>query len=68
MLPYMTLNKNLHSLHQNWIQFYCHSLQIHFIAIYPSPVYQMLGLLFWRAFCLPSKLTTETMALMEGTN
>ena len=39
---YDCLSKNLHSLHQNCIQFYCHSLQTHTVAIYPSPVYQVL--------------------------
>ena len=35
------LSKNLYCSYQNWIQFYCHSLQT--LIIHPSPVYQVLN-------------------------
>ena len=57
--------QNAHSLHQISIQFYCHSLQIHLISMYLSPVYQMLNVTqlvgFYKAFCWPSKDTTLPM-------
>ena len=31
-------SKSPHSLHQNWIQFYCHSLQAHLISIHPQGI------------------------------
>ena len=60
------LSKNLHSLYQNSIQFYCHSLQI---SIHPQCIkcQMFTGLLFRRAFCLTSKDTTGTMSPTKGT-
>ena len=64
------LSKNPHSSHQNWIQFYCHSLQAHSISIHPQCIkcWMLTGLLFWRAFYQPSKVTAGTMAPIEGAN
>ena len=60
------LSKNPHSLHQNWIQFYCYSLQAHSISIHPQCIkcWMLTGLLFSRAFCQPSKVMAETMGPM----
>ena len=64
------LSQNPPCSHQNWIQFYCHSLQTHSISIHPLCIKcQMLtGLLFSRAFCRPSRVTSGTMGPMEGAN
>ena len=64
------LSQNPPCSHQNWIQFYCRSLQTHSISIHPLCIKcQMLtGLLFSRAFCRPSRVTAGTMGPMEGAN
>ena len=60
------LSKN----HQNWIQFYCRSLQTHSISIHSQCIkcWMLTGLLFSTVFCRPSKVTAGTMVPMEGTN
>ena len=64
------LSQNPPCSHQNWIQFYCRSIQTHSISIHPLCIKcQMLtGLLFSRAFCRPSRVTAGTMGPMEGAN
>ena len=47
----------LHSLHQNWIQFYCRSLQTHSISIHPQCIKCLMStdLLSWGNFSDPPK-------------
>ena len=58
-------SKNLHCLHQNWIQFYCHSW--HVLNIYPSPVYQVLTV-NWSAIVKGILLTIQGHSWKNGTH
>ena len=55
-------SKNPHSSHQNWIQFYCHT-----INIYPSPVYQVLNF-NWSAFLKGILPTLQAYGWNNGTH
>ena len=64
-VPHSHLDKNLHCLHQNWIQFYCHSLQTLIICL--SLVYQVLNV-NWSAFLKRILLTLQSHDWNNGTN
>ena len=58
------LSKNLHSLHQNWVQFYCHSLATDTVNVYSSPVLNV----NWSAFLKVILPTLQSHDWNNGTN